>query len=458
MQLKRSLNKLLDSMGTNHKNIYYFIGIGGVGMSALASLCLEEGHQVYGYDRTPSEITNQLIQNGIEIRFDSSLSALQDFLLSNTVEVVYSAAIPESHPQLIFYKKQGNKVIKRAKFLANLCDGKKTLAIAGTHGKTTTSSILTHIFDKTNQSFTSIMGGFFNNTFSNFFKNGSEVFIVEADEYDRSFLHLRPTLACITSLDPDHLDIYKTKTAFVDAFIQFSEQVNQDLIVAHGLPISGYTYGIEVEADYKAFNIKKSERGYHFDLTTPNEKFKNIYLNLIGTHNLSNSLAAIAMADQFGLNTENVVSVLKNFPGVYRRMNVYKWDDKIIIDDYAHHPVEIEGVFKTIKSFYPKQKSCVVFQPHLFSRTRDLMKDFITVLSKFDEVILMDIYPAREKPIKGINVKSLLDGISHKRKRYIQKNEIQMIFKTSKANIFALLGAGDIGFEIQQLKSKFVTI
>ncbi len=445
-------------MEINNKNILYFIGIGGVGMSALASLCLEEGHQVYGYDRTPSDITNQLIQKGIEISFDSSINALQHFLLSPKVDVVYSAAIPESHPQLAFYKKQGNKVTKRAKFLASLCNPEKTLAVAGTHGKTTTSSILTHIFDKTNQSFTSIMGGFFNNNSSNLIKNGSEVFIVEADEYDRSFLHLHPTLACITSIDPDHLDIYGTKNAFIDAFIQFSKQVNQDLIVAQGLPISGYKYGIEVDADYKAFNIKTSERGYYFDLITPNGKFKNTYLNLIGTHNLSNALGAIAMADQFGLSIEKIAPTLKNFPGVYRRMNIYKWDGNIVIDDYAHHPVEIESVFKTIKCFYPKQKNCVVFQPHLFSRTRDLMKDFITVLSKFDEVILMDIYPAREKPIEGINVKKLLDGISHKRKRYIQKKEIKKIFETSEANIFALLGAGDIGVEIQELKSKFITL
>ena len=445
-------------MITKQKNIFYFIGIGGVGMSALARLCLKEGCEVYGYDKTSSDITEQLIKNGIKIIFDDSVKALQNLLLSTDVQIVYSAAIPDFHPQLVFLKKQGNNVIKRAEFLAKVCVNKKTLAVAGTHGKTTTSSILTHIFSKTNQSFISVMGGFFNNDSSNLIQTGSESIIVEADEYDRSFLHLNPTIACITSVEADHLDIYESEDIFLEAFVQFSKKVSNELIVAYGLPISGLTYGIEVAADYKAFNLKITEKGYRFDLTTPNREFKDIFFNQMGIHNVSNALGALAMADQAGIDINKSLLALESFPGVYRRMNLYRWRDTVIIDDYAHHPSEIDSVFKTIKTFYPKQKNCVVFQPHLFSRTRDFMNDFKTTLSKFDEVILMDIYPAREEPIKGVNAKILFDGISHTNKKYIEKNQIKKILKSSNADVFALLGAGDIGEEIKKLKPEFISL
>ncbi len=445
-------------MITKQKNIFYFIGIGGVGMSALARLCLKEGCEVYGYDKTSSDITEQLIKNGIKIIFDDSVKALQNLLISTDVQIVYSAAIPDFHPQLVFFKKQGNNVIKRAEFLAKVCINKKTLAVAGTHGKTTTSSILTHIFSKTNQSFISVMGGFFNNDSSNLIQTGSESIIVEADEYDRSFLHLNPTIACITSVDADHLDIYESEDIFLEAFVQFSKKVSNELIVAYGLPISGLTYGIEVAADYKAFNLKITEKGYRFDLTTPNREFKDIFFNQMGIHNVSNALCALAMADQAGIDINKSLLALESFPGVYRRMNLYRWRDTVIIDDYAHHPSEIDSVFETIKTFYPKQKNCVVFQPHLFSRTRDFMNDFKTTLSKFDEVILMDIYPAREEPIKGVNAKILFDGISHTKKEYIEKNQIKKILKSSNADVFALLGAGDIGEEIKKLKREFISL
>jgi UDP-N-acetylmuramate--alanine ligase len=427
-------------------------------MSPLARLCLKDGHKVYGYDKTSSDITEQLIKKGIEIIFDDSVKALQYFLLSTDVQVIFSAAIPDTHPQLTFYKKQGNNVIKRAEFLAKLCNDKKTLAVAGTHGKTTTSSILTHIFSKTNQSFTSVMGGFFNNNSSNLIQTGSESIIVEADEYDRSFLHLNPTIACITSLEADHLDIYESEDVLIEAFVQFSKQVSSELIVAYGLPFLGLTYGIGVSADYKAFNLKITEKGYRFDLTTPYGEFKDIFFNQMGIHNVSNALGAIAMADQAGIDLNKALLALESFPGVYRRMNLYRWRDVVIIDDYAHHPSEIDSVFKTIKAFYPNQKNCVVFQPHLFSRTRDFMNDFKTSLSKFDEVILMDIYPAREEPIKGVNAKILFDGISHTKKEYIEKNQIKKILKSSNADVFALLGAGDIGEEIKKLKREFISL
>ena len=445
-------------MKSNSINTYFFIGIGGVGMSALARFCFHSGHKVYGHDKTRSDITNALICEGIQIFYKDSLNALPKFLLSKDIKVVYSAAIEFNHSQLSFYLQQGNVVMKRSEFLASLSNNKKTLAIAGTHGKTTTSLILTHFFSETKQLFTSLIGGFFNGNKSNLIKTGSDIFIVEADEYDRSFLQLYPTFACITSIEPDHLDIYTTKKEFLKAFIQFSSQVEKELILAHGLPFKGITFGIDVSSDYQAKKLKKIKHGYRFDLKTPNETYKDVCLNLIGRHNVSNALAAIAIAEQSGLNASEFLHTLENFPGVYRRMNVYKWNESIIIDDYAHHPSEIRSVYNTIRNFYPLCKNCVVFQPHLYSRTRDFMKEFSIVLSMFDEVILLDIYPAREMPIEGINSKILLNNISKSKKRSISKTKIKTALEESDAKIFAILGAGDIGLEIKKLNLKKIGV
>ena len=438
-------------MKSNSINTYFFIGIGGVGMSALARFCFHSGHKVYGHDKTRSDITNALICEGIQIFYKKSLNALPKFLLSEDIIVVYSAAIKFNHLLLSFYLQQGNVVMKRSEFLASLCNNKKTLAIAGTHGKTTTSLILTHFFSETKQLFTSLMGGFFSGIKSNLIKSGSDTFIVEADEYDRSFLQLYPTLACITSIEPDHLDIYTTKKEFLRAFIQFSSQVEKELIVSHGLPFKGITFGIDVSSDYQAKKLKKIKHGYRFDLKTPYETYKDVCLNLIGKHNVSNAIAAIAIAEQSGLNASEFLHTLENFPGVYRRMNLYKWNESIIIDDYAHHPSEIYSVYNAVRNFYPLYKNCVVFQPHLYSRTRDFMKEFSIVLSMFDEVILLDIYPARETPIEGINSKVLLNNISKRKKRSISKTKIKTALEESDAKIFAILGAGDIGQEIKKL-------
>ena len=247
------------------------------------------------------------------------------------------------------------------------------------------------------------------------------------------------------------MDVYKTKKEFVNAFIEFSNQVDNELIFSHGLPFNGITFGIDVSADYRVTNLKKVKYGYRFDLNTPDNKFNDVCLNLIGRHNVMNTIAAIAMAEQAGLKTSDFISTLENFPGVYRRMNIYQLNDSIIIDDYAHHPSEIQSIYNTIKNFYPTYKNCVVFQPHLYSRTKDFMNEFSMILSKFDEVILLDIYPAREKPIEGINSKILLDSISQTKKRLIKKTKINSVIQESEPKIFAILGAGDIGLEVKKL-------
>jgi UDP-N-acetylmuramate--alanine ligase len=441
----------------NNKSLqsYYFIGIGGMGMSALARLCLIKGHRVFGYDVTPSQIINDLISEGAQVIYDLSFEALPIVLRDKNIEVVYTAAISRDHPQLKYFFAQGNNVRKRAVFLAELTSKIKTLAISGTHGKTTTSAFLTHIFSETSQEFTSIMGGFFKNQKSNLIVEGSDFMIVEADEYDRSFLQLHPSIACITSMDADHLDIYETNSSFSEAFIKFSSQVSQALVVAYGLPIKGITYGIDVPADYRVENIIKNKFGYNFNIITPLRTYENVYLNQLGLHNILNALCAIAMADQIGVFTENSIKALTTFPGVQRRMNLMKYGDAIIIDDYAHHPREIENVLNTLKGFYPEHKNCVIFQPHLFSRTQDFMNEFALVLSEFDEVVLLDIYPARELPISGISAQVLLDKLNHSNKKLILKSAIKESIDNSNAGLFAFLGAGDIGLEVEKLKINF---
>ena len=441
----------------NNKSLqsYYFIGIGGMGMSALARLCLMNGHRVFGYDITPSQIIDDLILEGAQVIYDLSPEALPPEVCDKNIEVVYTAAISRDHPQLKYFLAQGNNVRKRAVFLAELTSKIKTLAIAGTHGKTTTSAFLTHIFSENSQVFTSIMGGFFKDQKSNLITEGNDFMIVEADEYDRSFLQLYPAIACITSMDPDHLDVYETDSSFSEAFIQFSSQVSQALVVAYGLPVNGITYGIDVPADYRVENIIKNKFGYYFNIITPLRTYKNVYLNQLGIHNISNALCAIAMADQAGVFIENSIKALTTFPGVQRRMSLMKYGDAIIIDDYAHHPTEIENVLNTLKEFYPERKNCVIFQPHLFSRTQDFMNEFALVLSEFDEVVLLDIYPARELPISGISTQVLLDKLNHSNKKLIQKSAIKESIDKSNARLFAFLGAGDIGLEVDKLKNHF---
>ena len=320
------------------KMIYYFIGIGGVGMSALARLCLLEENKVFGYDRIHSKVTDELENEGIPIIYEDAVEAMPSEVLDEQTQIIYTSAIKGDHPQLRYFIKNNFSVKKRALFMAELCDGKPTLAVAGTHGKTTTSAFLTHIFSETRQSFTSLMGGFFQGNSSNLIRTGNDFMLVEADEYDRSFLNIHPTVGAITSIDSDHLDVYHNKKAFEQAFTTFSSQVTQQLIIAHGLPFDGLTYGFDVEADYRIFNIIQLKSGYKFDLKTPSDMFSKVKINQIGEHNLSNFLCALAMADQVGVPLDIALNSIISFPGVHRRMNLFKWGDKLLIDDYAHHP------------------------------------------------------------------------------------------------------------------------
>ena len=432
---------------------YYFLGIGGIGMSALAKYLFDEGNSVMGYDKTPSSITSQLIDLGIDVLFDASVAALPEEYRQDDIQIVYTPAVPQEHPQLQFFIEQGNQIKKRALLLGEITKDTLLFAIAGTHGKTTTASFLTHYFAHLNLEFTAFLGGIMNEYQSNLIQKGKKYFIVEADEYDRSFLQLFPDYACITTMDADHLDIYGNNENMKKAFEQFSERVKHKVVVAQGEEIGAYYYyAVEEKADYYAQAIRLEGSGYRFDLVTPTQTYKDVYLKAMGRHNLFNAIGALAVLDTGGLPLDKALASLRTFKGIRRRMEVFSLENKTVVDDYAHHPEEINAVLKTISEFYPDKRNMVVFQPHLFSRTQDFMQEFVEVLTQFDEIVLMDIYPAREEPIIGVSSDVLLELIQHKNKRKISEKDFQTTIINSKADLVLVLGAGDIGNHIQKLK------
>ncbi|MDA8757998.1 UDP-N-acetylmuramate--L-alanine ligase [Flavobacteriaceae bacterium] len=431
---------------------YYFLGIGGIGMSALAKYLFDEGNSVMGYDKTPSSITSQLIDLGIDVLFDASVAALPEEYRQEDIQIVYTPAVPQEHPQLQFFIEQGNQIKKRALLLGEITKDTLLFAIAGTHGKTTTASFLTHYFAHLNLEFTAFLGGIMNEYQSNLIQKGKKYFIVEADEYDRSFLQLFPDYACITTMDADHLDIYGNHENMKKAFEQFSERVKHKVVVAQGVEIEAYYYAVEEKADYYAQAIRVEGSGYRFDLVTPTQTYKDVYLKAMGRHNLFNAIGALAVLDTGGLPLDKALASLRTFKGIRRRMEVFSLENKTVVDDYAHHPEEINAVLKTISEFYPDKRNMVVFQPHLFSRTQDFMQEFVEVLTQFDEIVLMDIYPAREEPIIGVSSDVLLELIQHKNKRKISEKDFQTTIINSKADLVLVLGAGDIGNHIQKLK------
>ncbi len=431
---------------------YYFLGIGGIGMSALAKYLFDAGNRVMGYDKTPSPITSQLIDLGISVLYDQSPDKIPEDFCQEDTQIVYTPAVPLDHPQLNFFIKQGNKIKKRAVVLGEITKETVVFAIAGTHGKTTTASFLTHYFAYLNLEFTAFLGGIMIEYQSNLVQKGKKYSIVEADEYDRSFLQLFPDYACITAMDADHLDIYGDHKNIKKAYNQFSKRVKHKVVVAKDLDIEACCYALEDHANYRAEAIRVEGQGYRFDLVSPTQTHKNIYLRAMGRHNLSNAIGALAILDLGGFPVKKVLPALSTFKGIQRRMEVFSLENKIVIDDYAHHPKEIDAVLKTISEFYPDKTNMVIFQPHLFSRTKDFMGEFVDVLSRFDEIVLMDIYPAREQPIFGVNSDVLLEHIKHSNKRKISEEAFRSTVVNSEADLVLVIGAGDIGNHIQKLK------
>ena len=441
----------------NLDNIHniYFVGIGGIGMSSLALYFKSNGKNVAGYDKTPSAITMSLQDVGIHVHFEDSLDLIEEeFKNSLHTMVVYTPAVPKNHKELNYFLDHNFNVLKRSEILGEITKNSICLAVAGTHGKTTTSTMLGHILEEAGVNATSFLGGISENYNSNLILGGSEVTVVEADEFDRSFLKLSPNIACITSMDADHLDIYGDHFEIEKSFKEFGNKVSNTLIVKKGLPIAAKTFGIEEDADFDAKNIRIVDGAYIFDVKTPTEFIENIKIFLPGKHNVLNAMAALAIANTYGISLEIIAKALLSFKGIKRRFS-YKinTENLVLIDDYAHHPTEINAVVNSVKEMYPSKKVLGIFQPHLYSRTRDFINEFATSLSQFDELILLDIYPARELPIEGVTSSWLLSKITIKNKQISTKQKLVENVLKSNAQVIVMIGAGDIGELVTVIKN-----
>lgn len=441
----------------NLKNIesYYFVGVGGIGMSALARYFNMQGKAVFGYDRTSTVLTEELVSEGISVTFKDEVSEIPELVLSKeNVVVVYTPAVPKHNKILNYFFENEFTVVKRAELLGEVTKNTLCLAVAGTHGKTTTSAILGHLLAECNMPVTAFLGGIAENYNSNFIYKGNKISVVEADEFDRSFLQLRPDIACVTSMDADHLDIYGDASEIENAFRTFSRLVEKEenVFIKKDLPLDGLTVAVEEPADYEAQNVKIIDGAYNFDLKTPKGTLENLTFNLPGHHNLTNAIMALGMAILAGSPIDCLPKALANFKGVKRRFSYkIKTDNLVLIDDYAHHPTEIDALYQGVQEMYPEDHKLIVFQPHLFSRTRDFVEGFAKSLSQFDEVILLDIYPAREEPIEGISSEWLLEKIICANKRLVFKSALPEVMLKSKCRIKLLVGAGDIGAEVNKI-------
>ncbi|MEM9687520.1 MAG: UDP-N-acetylmuramate--L-alanine ligase [Bacteroidota bacterium] len=447
----------------NLKTIHnvYLIGIGGIGMSALARYFKFIGKQVAGYDKNTTKLTAELQHEGIGVHDEDSLLNIPPaFKTKNTTLIIYTPAIPKQHNQLNYFKNKGFRVHKRAEVLGWITKETYCFAVAGTHGKTTISSILAHILKETNTPVTAFLGGISENFNSNMLIAGNDYTVVEADEFDRSFLHLSPDVACVTSMDADHLDIYGEKSELEQSFSTFAANLkpNGKLLIRNGLPLQGMTYGIDDASDYSVKNIKIKHTTYTFDIVTPGETIKDVTFNIPGKHNVLNALAAFAMATQIGISKRNLARALTTFKGIKRRFSYQiNTEELIYIDDYAHHPTEIKAVYHTLREVHPGKTILAIFQPHLFSRTRDFADEFAESLSPFDAILLLDIYPAREQPIEGVTSTWLLSKINNPNKKMTSKGKLIAELKASKAQVVLTIGAGDIGEEVKHIKKALLS-
>lgn len=443
-------------MNLNQIQNVYFIGIGGIGMSALARYFKFIGKNVAGYDKTHTHLTGELEESGISIHFEDDVKLIgSEYLDKENTLVVITPAVPKQHAEWNYFLDNGFVVKKRAEVLGIITKDTFCFAVAGTHGKTTTSSILGHVLYESGADVTAFLGGIVENYNSNLIGSGKTVTVVEADEFDRSFLHLHPNIACVTSMDADHLDIYGDATAIEASFVEFANKVEdkKHLFINNGLPLEAITVGVEDGSVFEAKNIRIENGWYVFDVKTPTEEIKDLQFGLPGRHNLTNALLALAMARTFGTPTEDIAKAFLTFKGVRRRFSFQiRKPELVYIDDYAHHPTEINAVHQAVRELYPGKKVLAVFQPHLFSRTKDFADDFAKSLSQFDEVMLLDIYPARELPMEGITSQWLLDKMKNDNKKLVQKEELISLMKASDAQVIVTIGAGDVGEMVPDIK------
>jgi len=428
-------------------NKYFFIGVGGIGMSSIANYLIDTKNIVFGYDRSSNKLVERLINNGLNFTDKLDIGIVPKEFLDDNVIVVYTPAIKNDNVFLNYFSnKKRNKIFKRSEILGQISSNSKCIAVAGTHGKTSTTAILSHLLYSNQVKFRSFVGGIMKGFDSNYISTGDEYVIIEADEYDRSFLALDPDYSLITSIEKDHLDVYDDLESILTSFGIFCDKTKKSVIAEKDINIKkDFSFSIDEDADYSADIIKNDLNGIYFDFKTPNNLISNIYARVIGKHNLKNVISALSLIDQIeDFNLEEFIPYLSKFKGIERRMDIYKYEDKLIVDDYAHHPTEIKSIFNTIDSNNKDKPKAVIFQPHLFTRTRDLMDDFAKALSYFQEVYLLDIYPAREKPINGITSEALLNKIDASKKEIIKKGQINDVINYTNCKIIAILGAGDL--------------
>lgn len=436
----------------------YMLGIGGIGMSALARYYHSQGHTVAGYDRTPSPLTRQLEDEGMAIHYEDR----PDLLPAHIDFVVYTPAVPKDLKEFEVLRQNNIKIMKRAAALGKVTEGHFTIAVAGTHGKTTTTAMVAHILNECGRSTTAFIGGIANNFNSNLLlsKEKDFVIVVEADEFDHSFLQLHPNISIINSIDADHLDIYGDRQHLVQSFNDFADLTESKVIVKEDLAITtdrGIRFGFGEGSDYRA-EIIKSEQGVTDFIIHDEGEMTEVKLPMAGKHNVMNATAAFIAARQIGLDTKAIAQALSTFKGVKRRFDVrVKNARHCYIDDYAHHPEEIRSCLTAIKSSFPEKKLTLVFQPHLFSRTRDFMDGFAEVLALADTLILLDIYPARELPIEGITSQALLDRVQLADKRLCSKSELVNLIESEKPELLVTMGAGDIDRFVEPLENMIKT-
>jgi UDP-N-acetylmuramate--alanine ligase len=440
----------------------YFIGIGGIGMSALARYFHSKGVNVSGYDKTPSSLTKELEQEGMKIHYEENV----DLIPKDAELVVYTPAVPREHKELVYYRQNGFKVVKRSDVLQIATESSFNICIAGTHGKTTITTMVAHLLRHTGYGCNAFLGGISVNYGTNFWGSERNVSVVEADEYDRSFLKLSPDIAIITAMDPDHLDIYGTAEEMEKAFIEFSGKIKEGglLISKFGLKrtkdLEGarhLTYSVQNNnADAHAENIKMMNGSYEFDVVIKEKRIDKVRLNIGGMHNAENAVAAITIASSLNIDEEKIKAAVADFRGVKRRFEyIIKTDELIFIDDYAHHPEELRALISGAKSLFSDKKCTVIFQPHLYTRTRDLAEGFAEVLDMADEVILLPIYPARELPIAGVSSEMVLEKMKNKNKRVSDKEELKDWIKKDfkkQGKVLVTAGAGDIDLLVEPIK------
>jgi UDP-N-acetylmuramate--alanine ligase len=449
----------------------YFIGIGGIGMSALARYFHTKGVKVSGYDKTPSSLTKELEESGISVHFIEDIN-----LVPKDAElVVYTPAVPKEHLELVYYRQHGYKVVKRSDVLQIVTASSFNICIAGTHGKTTITTMTAHLLRHSGYGCNAFLGGISVNYGTNFWSSENNVCVVEADEYDRSFLKLNPDVAIITAMDADHLDIYGTAGAVEQAFIDFSGKIKEGglLISKFGLKrtvdLKGtrkLTYSLQNKnADVYAENIKMQNGSYEFDVVIKESRIEKVKLNIGGLHNAENAVAAIAVASSLEIDPGKIKDAVAEFRGVKRRFEyIIKSDDLVFVDDYAHHPEELRALISGAKSLFSKRRCTVIFQPHLYTRTRDLADGFAEVLDLADEVILLPIYPARELPIPGVSSEMILNKMKIKYKRVFNKdglirwlaNEFKKDMNKESGEVLITAGAGDIDLLVEPLKNLLV--